>query len=99
MGGQVCAITHPVDLRERIIGITPVAERIDGWLPARREGEILKWLEASGRADEPWLAIDDQAWQFTRHRDRRIACVFYDGLTDAIEAQLRDRLAETSGEN
>lgn len=60
----------PADLRERIIDVTPIAERIDGWLPARREGEILDWLEASGRDDEPWLAIDDQAWQFTQHRDR-----------------------------
>ncbi len=84
----------PADLRERIIGVTPIAERIDGWLPARREGEILEWLEASGRAGEPWLAIDDQAWQFTQHRNRLIACVFYDGITDQIEAQLRERLTE-----
>ena len=52
----------PADLRERIIGVTPIAERIDGWLPARREGEILEWLQASGRIDEPWLALDDQGW-------------------------------------
>lgn len=83
----------PVDLRERIIDVTPIAERIDGWLPARREGEILDWLEATGRADEPWLAIDDQKWQFIQRRDRLITCDFYDGITDAIEAQLRDRLA------
>jgi len=83
----------PADLRERIIDVTPIAERIDGWLPARREGEILDWLETSGRAGEPWLAIDDQAWQFTQRRDLLIACVFYDGITDAIEALLRHRLA------
>ncbi|HBO6002487.1 hypothetical protein I5I46_01585 [Pseudomonas aeruginosa] len=86
----------PVDMRERIIDLTPIAERIDGWLPARREGEILEWLEASGRSDEPWLAIDDQGWQFTRHRDRLIEFVFYDGLTDGIEALLRQRLAADS---
>ena len=83
----------PADLRERIIDVTPIAERIDGWLPARREGEILEWLQASGRADELWLAIDDQKWQFTQRRDRLIACDFYDGITDAIEAELRQRLA------
>jgi len=83
----------PVDLRERIIDVTPIAERIADWLPARREGEILEWLEASGRADEPWLALDDQAWQFTQHRGRLIACVFYDGLDGQIEALLRQRLA------
>lgn len=64
--------------------MTPIAERIDGWLPARREGEILDWLETSGLACEPWLAIDDQAWRFTQQRDLLIACVFYDGITDAI---------------
>ena len=83
----------PADLRERIIDVTPIAERIDGWLPARREGEILDWLEASGRADDPWLAIDDQGWQFTQHRDRLVECFFCDGITDAIEAELRQRLA------
>ncbi|MFU6554505.1 HAD domain-containing protein [Pseudomonas aeruginosa] len=84
----------PADLRARIIDVTPIAERIDGWLPARREVEILEWLAASGRADEYWLALDDQAWQFTQHRDRLIACTFYDGVTDVIEAQLRQRLAD-----
>ncbi len=82
----------PLDLRERIIDVTPIAERVDGWLPARREGEILDWLQATGRIDEPWLALDDQAWQFTHHRDQLIECVFYDGLDDRIEAQLRQRL-------
>lgn len=82
----------PVDLRERIIDVTPIAQRIDGWLPARREGEILEWLETAGRIDEPWLAMDDAGWQFTQHRDRLIECVFYDGLDDRIEALLRERL-------
>ncbi len=86
----------PADLRERIIDVTPIAERIDGWLPARREGEILDWLEASGRDDEPWLAIDDQAWQFTQHRDRLVECFFCDGINDQVEALLRQRLKNTS---
>lgn len=67
---------------------------IDGWLPARREGEILDWLEAEGRAGEPWLALDDQGWQFTQHRNRLIECVFYDGLDVRIEARLRTLLEE-----
>ncbi len=83
----------PADLRERIIDVTPITERIDGWLPARREGEILDWLEASGRVDEPWLAIDDQTWQFTQRRDGLVECFFCDGITDRIEAELRQRLA------
>ncbi len=90
---QLRELLFPVDLRELVIDVTPIAERIDGWLPARREGEILDWLEASGRAGEPWLAVDDQKWQFTQRRDRLIACDFYDGITDVIEAELRQRLA------
>ena len=86
----------PADLRERIIDVTPISERIDGWLPARREGEILDWLEASGRDDEPWLAIDDQAWQFTQHRDRLVECFFCDGITYQVEEELRQRLKNTS---
>ena len=86
----------PTDLRTQIIDVTPIVEHIDGWLPARREGEILEWLEASGRTGEPWLVLDDQVWQFTQHRDRLIACVFYDGITDATEALLRKRLAAES---
>ena len=86
----------PADLRERIIDVTPIAERIDGWLPARREGEILDWLEASGRDDDPWLAIDDQAWQFTQRRDRLVECFFCDGINDQVEALLRQRLKNTS---
>ena len=83
----------PAEIRSRIIDVTPIAERVDGWLPARREGEILEWLESTGRIGEPWLALDDAGWQFTQHRDRLVKCVFYDGLDDRIETLLRQRLA------
>ncbi len=66
----------PAEIRSRIIDVTPIAERVDGWLPARREGEILEWLESTGRIGEPWLALDDAGWQFTQHRDRLVQCVF-----------------------
>lgn len=82
----------PLDLRERIIDVTPISERVDGWLTARREGEILDWLQASGRIDDPWIALDDQGWQFSQHRDRLVECVFYNGLDDRVEAILRKRL-------
>jgi hypothetical protein len=86
----------PDDLRDRIIDVTPIAQRVDGWLMARRESEILEWLEVAGRALEPWVALDDAGWQFTQHRDRLVECVFYDGLDDRIEALLRQKLAEVS---
>ncbi len=82
----------PDDIAARIIGTTPITPRVDGYAPARREGEILAWLEAEGRTAEPWVAIDDQTWQFTQHRDKLVECVFYDGLDDRVEVILREKL-------
>jgi hypothetical protein len=81
------------DIAARIIGATPITPRIDDkYLSARREGEILDWLSATGRAHEPWLALDDAVWQFQQHRDRLIACTWYVGLDDAAETALRELL-------
>ncbi len=82
----------PDDIAARIIGTTPLTPRMEGWAPARREGEIIDWLEQAGRSEEPWIAIDDQGWQFTLHRDRLVECVFYDGLDERVEALLREKL-------
>lgn len=83
-----------LDIAARIIGATPVTPRIDGkYMPARREGEILDWLRQSRREHEPWLALDDAAWQFQQHRDRLIACTWYVGFDDAAEAALRTQLS------
>ena len=83
------------DIAARIVGATPITPRIDGkYLPARREGEILDWLRQAEREHEPWLALDDAAWQFQQHRDRLIACTWYVGFDDAAEAALRAVLAE-----
>ncbi len=82
----------PAHIAARIIGTTPVTPKVDGYSPARREGEILDWREAEGRTAEPWIAIDDQGWQFTLHKDRLVECVFYDGLDERVEAILRGKL-------
>ena len=58
------------------------------------EGEILDWLRQAEREHEPWLALDDAAWQFQQHRNRLIACTWYVGFDDAAEAALRAVLAE-----
>jgi len=51
------------DIAVRIIGKTALTERIaDKYLPARREGEILDWLAATGCTDSPWVALDDAVW-------------------------------------
>ncbi|EOB7986418.1 HAD domain-containing protein [Pseudomonas aeruginosa] len=82
------------DIAARIIGATPVTPRIDGkYMPARREGEILDWLRQSGRKHEPWLALDDAAWQFQQHRARLVACTWYVGFDGAAEAALRTQLS------
>ena len=83
------------DIAARIIDMTPqIKWADDNYLPARREGEILKWLEIAGRSCTPWIALDDAVWQFKQHRDRLVACTWYVGLNDAVELKLRSALAD-----
>lgn len=82
------------DIAARIVGTTPVAASA---VPARREAEILQWLDAAGRAaDAPWLALDDAIWQFGRHRHRVVACTPWVGFDARAEAALRRRLEEVA---
>ena len=85
------------DIAARIIGATPIIPRMDGkYIPARRESEILGWLAAAVRAHEPWLALDDAAWQFQLHRNRLITCTRHLGLDDKSEAALRTAFSACS---
>ncbi|MHB8165307.1 MAG: HAD domain-containing protein [Sulfuricella sp.] len=85
------------DIAARIIGATSETDRIDGqYLPARREGEILEWLAATGRKNAPWIALDDAAWQFQQHRERIVASIGYIGLDDGVETRLRAALTGLS---
>lgn len=81
------------DVAARIIGVTPQTNRDGKYLAARREGEIIDWLAAAGRADNQWIAIDDAVWQFNRHLDRLVACTGYIGLDAAVEVRLRAALS------
>ena len=84
------------DIAARIIGVTPqIRWADDNYLPARREGEILKWLEIAGRSWTPWIALDDSTWQFTKHRDRLVACTWYVGLNDEVALKLRSAWADS----
>lgn len=86
------------DIAARIIGTTPLIEREEGkYLPDRREGEILKWLAENGREHEDWIAVDDAAWQFPKHRNRVIGCVHVYGLDDEAADVLRTRLTYLLG--
>lgn len=81
------------DIAARIVGVTPQIESTDrGDMQASREGEILDWLDVNKRSDTPWIALDDAAWQFNKFRDHLVACIWYIGLTDAVELKLRAAL-------
>jgi hypothetical protein len=77
------------DIRVRIIGATPPREF---GLPhpfAHREGEILAWLQLHDAVDEPWVALDDAAWQFDEYKDHLVVCGSFIGFDDKASAELR----------
>ncbi|SCK11202.1 hypothetical protein VAR608DRAFT_0552 [Variovorax sp. HW608] len=77
-------------LRHRIIGTTPWPGRDPaGYVPARREREIVAWLEANGGVAQPWVALDDAEWQFDDHMDKLVACGSFIGVDDKAETALR----------
>ena len=81
------------DVRQKIVGMTPVLdEENGGFLPHKREKEILAWLAINNREGGEWLAVDDAVWEFSAHRDRLIACVWYRGFDADAENELRLRL-------
>ena len=70
------------DLRQRILGITPIAAQSD-WasrdgelLPIRfeREAEVIAWLRMHGATGRPWAALDDQAWRFRPFCTQLVVC-------------------------
>ena len=53
------------DIAARIIDTIELQKRIaPPRMVALREWEIVTWLMGPGRQDEPWIALDDAAWQF-----------------------------------
>lgn len=77
----------------RIVGVTPEIEDVAGsYLYARREEEILAWLRENEGEDVKWLALDDAAWQFRRHRDCLVSCTWHTGLDNEAARRLRAAL-------
>jgi hypothetical protein len=86
----------PPDLRDRIIDSTPVLEEFDS--DYRRGEEIEAWL--GERSVGFWCALDDDLEGFSpRKRANLMPVDPATGLTDAILARLRDKIAEAGGGN
>lgn len=81
------------DLRDRIIGTTPL---IDIQYPpgpvGHREEEILIFMEQREYSKEKWIALDDEAPFFTSECPNLILCNSATGIDDQVERRLRDRL-------
>ena len=79
------------DIAARIIAATALPEpgATSSYTPARREREIVAWLEAHGGLDQPWVALDDAEWQFDRYLDLLVVCGSFVGFNHESEGALR----------
>ena len=84
------------DIAPRIIGTTPITPSVGCFQPSRREGEILDWLVDAKREVEPWIALDDAAWQFTPPREHLLVCQTHIGFDEICEKRLRQMLDDLS---
>jgi hypothetical protein len=48
-----------VKFKERFVGITPVLEPPNEYVPGIRQREIEAWLHANDRANKPYIILDD----------------------------------------
>ena len=77
------------DIRDRVIDTTPLPHRFDDaiYILDFREREIVRWLEANGGIEQPWVALDDAP--FLHHKDHLVACKSLVGFDDDAERALR----------
>lgn len=77
------------DIRDRVIDITPLPLRFDDavYILDFRGREIVRWLEANGGIDQPWVALDDAP--FLHHLDHLVPCRSLVGFNDEAERELR----------
>jgi hypothetical protein len=78
------------DIQPRVIGATP--DLIDGRKDGGRYQEILAYLQATGWAAKPWIALDDDAWLYPQGCPQLLLTSKYEGFDDLIEEELRARL-------
>jgi len=84
------------DIAQRIIGVIPTLKQTEfgvAYAERVRNREVRAWIEAHGRNDEPWVALDDDPWNFLP-TDPLVLCE--DGFFDAEEATLRAVLLGSS---
>jgi hypothetical protein len=82
----------PVDLRPRIVGMTPCLGQLGEGL---REMEIRAWLDAAGRSGSRWVAVDDRPYLFSGGAVSRRHLVLTDsarGLDGEAIGRLRTKL-------
>lgn len=83
------------DIATRIIGKLLQSEYFDlNYVRARREKEILRWLVDAERTTEPWVALDDCAWNFQLYLDHLVVCNGYTGFNEQAQARLRTVLLD-----
>jgi hypothetical protein len=81
------------DVRQRVVGVTPLAHRLFGpaWSrsPAEhakaryvRQAELEAWLLEAGRDSESWLALDDDPELFEPECPNLVVCASEVGLTE-----------------
>lgn len=81
------------DVATWIIDVTPDrASRMESIEPYRREREIEDWLRENGREDQPWIAIDDCDWMFSRVCRPLLLVDGTTGFDNRAAAMLRARL-------
>ncbi|HJV52403.1 MAG TPA: HAD domain-containing protein [Noviherbaspirillum sp.] len=78
------------DIAARVVDVTPVLP-ITGHLFVR-EAEIAAWRKATGRAAEPWVAIDDCALFFSPDCAHLVLVDPRVGFNAVAERVLRERL-------
>lgn len=79
------------DLRERIIGCTPVLYFLD-YLHIRHE-EILTWLKNNNQQNEAWLALDDDENLFPPRCENLLLVDAEIGFDRKTEIELCERLS------
>jgi hypothetical protein len=73
----------------RIIGVTPViALTTSFW----RQREIEQYLDNTNHKAIPWIALDDNAGDFTPGLPNLVLCNMTTGIDDVVETQLRFKL-------